>query len=958
MQPRVIAILAARNGAGYLERTIAALARLTRQPDVLIAVDAGSTDTSSRLLAAIDPSQFVSAPHQRSFGSVVAHAVQVAAPEPDDNDWLWLLGHDNAPEPRALAELLRAVEIAPSVAVAGPKLMRWDNPGVIAEFGQTTTRWGASIALVQDELDQAQHDVQHDVLGVSAAGMLVRRSVWSALGGFDPALSGIDAALDFSIRARLAGHRVVTVPGARVATAGESEWFAQHSPPGLAGHARLARAAQLHRRMVYAPFWALPAHWLSLLPLGVIRALGHLVAKRPGLVAGEFITALSTAANLRTVAAARRNLRRTSRLGWGAISPLRLPWAEARERRAHAREAALASETGSDGTSSEPEVVGFFSGGGLWVTLAVALVSLISFGPLLGAPAIVGGGLLPLSPSIADLWGHLGYGWRDIGIGFVGAADPFSYLLAVAGTLTFWSPSFSIMLLYLLAMPLAALAGWFCARRLSRHGWLPGVVAILWAFAPPFLSALTAGRFGAVLVHLLLPWLVLACLGATRTHRSWSATATAALLFAAVAAAAPILLPALLLVWLGWLAVRPKALPRLLLLPVPAVVLFAPLVIEQFLRGNPLGVLADPGLPSVYKAAPGWQLALASPAAGLNGWSGALGFLGLAGLPAPVVLAVLLAPLGVLALLALFLPGSRRAVVPLTVALLGFATAVAASHLHLTAVGSQPTPVWAGSGLSLFWLGLLAAAVITFDSLAATAVPVAVLVGTATCLSAVPLLAAILTGGTGVQASSGRIVPAVVSAQADTHPDIGTLFLSAQPNGSLAATVQRGHGTTLDAQSTLQSTARRLGPGERSLATLVGNLASSDGYDASTQLNRFSIGFIVLNRGSGAYPSDPGTVVYRRASEALDSNALFTPLGGTTKSGLLWRAQAMPQRTAVHPVGNTETPLGVAVLSTQAAVFGITGLLAIPTERRRRRIITKTADIDEPMGTFDEDDRV
>ncbi len=959
MQPRVIAILAARNGSGYLERTVAALAGLTRRPDTLIAVDAGSTDDTSRLLASANPTQLVSAPRSQSFGSAIAHAVHVAAPEPADDDWLWLLAQDTAPEPHALAELLHAVEIAPSVAVAGPKLMRWDHPGVIAEFGEAMTRWGASIALVRDELDQAQHDVQHDVLGVSAEGMLVRRSVWNSLGGFDPGLPGVDAALDFSIRARLAGHRVVTVPGARVVTAGGSQHLDRDSAPGPVAGSRLVRSAQLHRRLVYAPALALPAHWLALLPLAVIRSIGHLIAKRPGLVPGEFAAAAGTAGRLRMIAVARRNLRRTSRLGWKSVAPLRLSWAEVRERRAQSRETALAEELTSDGIDLEPEVVGFFTGGGLWVTLGAAAASLIGFGPLLGASAVVGGGLLPLSATVAGLWAQVGYGWRDIGTGFPGAADPFSYLLAVLGSITFWSPSFGVVLLYLLALPLAAVAAWFCTRRISRHGWLPSVAAIAWAFAPPFLAALTTGRLGAVVAHLLLPWLVLAWLGTGRRGRgSWSATATAGLLFAAIAASTPILLPALLLAWLIWAVTKPALLPRLLVIPLPAVVIFAPLVIEQILRGTPLGVLADPGAPASNATVPGWQLALGVPTPGLNGWTAALSFLGLIGVPAALLLAVLLVPLGALALLALFLPGSRQAVPPLALALVGFVTAVAASHLQLTAVGSHSTAVWVGSGLSLFWLGLLGAVLVAFEGLTVAAVPMAVLLATTSFLAAIPLLAAMPAGNTTVQASTGRVVPAVVSAQADARPDIGTLFLVAQPDGSIAASVQHGHGATLDMQSTLHATARELSAQERSLAVLVANLVSPSGYDASTRLNELAIGFVVL-RPDGTHPSGSGAIAYRRASEALDSNALFTPLGGTSTTGLLWRAQVMPQRSsAVRPLGNTGTPLGVAVLSSQALVFGIAVLLAIPTERRRRKIIGKTTVVEEPVGTFDEDDNV
>ena len=137
MQPRVTAILVARNGAAYLGRTLAALNSQSRRPDTIVAVDAGSKDETGALLAASGPTQFVTASAKLSFGSSVAHAVHVALGTPAEDEWLWLLTADSAPDRDALARLLGAVEIAPSVAVAGPKLMRSDEPDMIARYGES-----------------------------------------------------------------------------------------------------------------------------------------------------------------------------------------------------------------------------------------------------------------------------------------------------------------------------------------------------------------------------------------------------------------------------------------------------------------------------------------------------------------------------------------------------------------------------------------------------------------------------------------------------------------------------------------------------------------------------------------------------------------------------------------------------------------------------------------------------
>ncbi|MHC5795271.1 glycosyltransferase family 2 protein [Lacisediminihabitans sp. FW035] len=937
MQTRVTAILVARSGAAHLERTLAGLARQTRRPDAIVAVDAGSSDRTAELLAASGPTQLVTTTGKVDFGGAVDRALTVAAPAESVNDWLWLLAHDNAPQPAALEALLGAVEIAPSVAVAGPKLMRWDEPDVIAEYGETMTYYGASIPLVEGELDQAQHDVRSDVLGVAAGGMLVRRTLWTALGGFDPALPSVDAALDFSVRARLAGFRVVVVPGAKVASDGGPEMFGRATVSDRR-RASTRRAAQLHRRLVYAPAAALPFHWLSLLPLAIIRAFGQLLAKRPGAVGGELSSALSAAFGGSRIGPARRSLKRTKRVGWASIAPLRMPPAAVRERRAQARDA---GRTQSAVVVTEARA-GFVTNGGLWVVLLAGIIGLISWGSLIGAPSLTGGAMAPLSETVHQLWSHVGYGWREIGVGFAGAADPFSYVLAVLGSITFWSPSFSLVLLYLLALPLAALGAWFAARQLGTRASLPALAAFLWAIAPPLTGALGGGHLGAVFAHLLLPWLVLAALNAPR---SWAASAGAALLFAAIAASAPSLVPALVIALLAWIVARPRSIHRLLGIPIPAVALFAPLIVQQALRGNLLGLFADPGVPAPTASGTPLHLALLSPSAGLDGWAAVASSSGLPGVSAFVIVAALLLPVGVLALLALFVPGSRRAIPSMIIALLGFATAVAASHLQVSHLGSAAVGIWTGSGLSLFWLGLVASVLIALDAIGRFAIPVGILTAVTTTLLVLPMLGSVLLKTTPVEAGA-RILPAVVTAEADEHPRVGTLVLTPQPDGGLAATVQRGSGSTLDDQSTLAATSTTPDATSRRVATVAGNLASRSGFDAGPELTKLSIGFVLL--------TPDATAVHKRTSEALDSNALFAPVGATD-NGLLWRFSGLSDEKTIVPPGNTDTALGNLILVGQGVIFGMTLLLGIPTARRRRRLAVSGSNPGAPADTFDGD---
>lgn len=919
MQPKVTAVLVARNGAQYLPNTIASLAAQVRRPDSVIFVDARSSDGSRAVLTSASPEGNVVTSDRGTLGGAVAAAVRGATADNGENDWVWILGHDNAPHPRALSALLGAVEVAPSVAIAGPKLMRWDSPDIIASYGESLTPFGRSMLLATDELDQAQFDLQSDLLAVSAGGMLVRRKVWVALGGFDPGLPSTDAALDFCVRARLAGHRVIGVPSARVASAGPAEVFGKRSLSAAAAN-RVGRSAQLHRRLVYSPAVALPLHWLSLLPLAILRSFGHLVAKRPALVGGELGAGLRAAFD-RSVPGARSRVRRNRRLGWAAVGALRMPWAEVRERRAQDR--AASSSTGSSRVGP-----GFFAGGGAWVVLFAALAGVLAFGRLAGAVAVTGGGLAPLSSTVAALWSHVGYGWRDSGPGFIGAADPFSYLLAVLGSVTFWSPSMSIVAVYLLAIPLSALGAWWCVARMSIRPWAPALAAVAWGLAPPLLASLGGGHLGAVIAHVLIPLLVLSALSASR---SWSAAGGAALLFAAVAASSPVLVPALLIAWIALMLTRPTGIHRLVGIPIPAAALFAPLIIQQVHRGTPVALVADPGVPVSSLAPSAWQLAFGSADQTLSGWHGFLGAFGVAPQFAAIAIAVVIAPLAFLAILALFVPGSRRAVPALLLALAGFATAVASGQLQVAIIGSTTTPVWSGSGLSLYWFGLIVSAAVAIEALGRRASILSVLAAVGAVALAVPLVAASASGSIAVTASNGRLLPAFVTAEAVTSPRLGTLELSGQAEGSLAVTVHRGAGTTLDARTTLATTNTTTTDADSRLAILAGNISSRSGFDVASELNSLQLPFVLLPHSTDATTADSRA----RIADALNGNRILTPIGDTA-NGYLWHFDALVPGTAPDGPGPTGTPIGLAIIVGQAIVFGLTLLLALPTARRRR----------------------
>ncbi|WP_394551238.1 glycosyltransferase family 2 protein [Agromyces sp. MMS24-JH15] len=919
MLPRVTAILVVQRGGDRLQRSLDAVLAQERRPDSLVVVLLEPDAAATEQVRAAAPDHAIELQSRMPFGEAVRAAERSLEPPDDDADLLWLLPADAAPAPDALARLVAVLETGRSVAIAAGKLVAWDDPRRILHLGRSVTKYGRTVDLVHGELDQGQHDDLSDVLGVDAAGLLVRRVAWRALEGFDPALPSADDALDLSIRARLAGHRVSVVPEARIA-------FAQ---TGIAGPAvggasalrrrhRVERAAQLHRRLAYAPAVTVPLHWLALLPLALVRSVWLLLVKSPGRITGEFRAALGVMLRPHRVAASRRALKRAKAVGWSALAPLRVPPDEVGRRR---RLEAEARRARARGRSDDLQFLG--TGGG-WVLLAsvVASVALLSW--MLTAGGLAGGALLPLTDDVGSLWRNAAYGFRDVGAGFVGAADPFSGVLAVLGSLAFWSPSWAMVGLWLVAVPAAALGAWFAASRLTDRGALRALAAIAWACSPPFITALADGRPQAVVAHVLLGWLAFAALGAAR---SWAAAATAGLLLAAVVAAAPSLAPALVVGWVLAIAVSGRAAPRYLLLPLPAVVLAGPLVWAQAVAANPWGLAADPGAQVAGDVSGWWWLALGFPGGSTGGWAEVASSLD-AGIAPEWIATALLAPLVLAAAAAVAAPRVRRGILAVACAVLGFATAVAASHLAVATSGADSIPVWTGGGQSLMWFGLVVAAVVALDALPRASAWLAALAAVAAIAAVAPAAVALALGTGEVRVAGERTMPAFVVAEAEADPRVATLTIAPLAGGGIAAGLEHGTGDTLDAQSTFAATGTSLTEDERELAHIAGNLASRSGADADAAITEFGATFVLL----AAAPDDPAAEATEdRAIAALDANASLTPIGDTA-FGRLYRFTAAvgPQPPTAIPPGAGGT-LGTWITIVQLVVIGAALLLSIPT---------------------------
>lgn len=563
----VSAVVVTRGRTPYLAATVAALAAQTRRPLRVLLVDVSDTgdEAVEQLLhsaftaaggSAVPTLRVVRTPGARTFGHAVRRAL-----EADDGlptTWLWLLHDDSAPAPSALAELVRAVSHAPSVAVAGVKQRTWTDPERLLEVGLRSSRSGRRMTDVEPgELDQGQHDGREDVLGVGIAGALVRRDVWTDLGGTDPLLGPFGDGFDLSRRARLAGHRVIVVPSAvvRHAQAGYLGLRSDAIEPGSRPVDRdgdgeddradprrsfaARRRALVHTRLVAAPLPLVPLVAVAALLGAVLRAFGQLAAKQPGLAIDEVRAALVALARPDGVVRSRLRATRSRRLPRRALRPLqagwRDVWSQARDRRLARAEARRVTLAPSELELRELAAVATRRR----ITLAVVVAGLVAaagvgLGPLVaaasGGAGLVGGALLPSSARLGDLWAAATSGWVPDGLGGPGPADALLTVLTVPTALSGGSSSTAVSLLLLGSVLLAGVGAWAAAGAATRSVGVRAWAAVVWAGAPALLLGLGHGRLGAVVAHVALPWVALGlvrAVGAQRVDQVLSGVATA-----------------------------------------------------------------------------------------------------------------------------------------------------------------------------------------------------------------------------------------------------------------------------------------------------------------------------------------------------------------------------------------------------------------------------------------------
>jgi GT2 family glycosyltransferase len=943
----VTAVLVSHDGERWLPDVLTGLLGQDRPVQDVIAADTGSADTSATLVTeAFGAERVLHLARRTSFGAAVTEAARTAPvltpeelpylkrppawdpvsrtwdtstydlpelPFGEPVHWLWLLHDDSAPEPGALAELLRQAETEPSAVIIGAKLRGWYDRRQLLEVGVSVANSGRRwTGLDRREQDQGQHDQVRPVLSVSTAGMLVRRDVFEQLGGFDRRLPLMRDDVELCWRAQTAGHRVVVAPAAvlRHAEAASRErrsidCAGRHS----ASPHRIDKAAASYVLLTGARARALPWVLFRLVLGTLLRVLAYLVGKAPRRALDEAGGLLATLLRPGRVIGARRRRRRVADPGIGPkdLRPLFPPpgatvrvtveqvvsnfsgRADASSASAGRHGAVESGPTDDEADSLEIEQFGRIKRlarrPGPMLFLALLLASLLACRDLIGSGALVGGALLPAPDEAGRLWERYLETWQPVGTGGDQAAPPFIGLLALLSTALMGSPGLAMTLLLVCSVPLAGASAYFTSRPLVMSRLLRAWGSIAYALLPAITGALAGGRIGTAVLAVLLPPLARTAVSAaghtgaaTAGRGPWRAVWACALLLTVATAFTPVVWPIAVLLAACSLLLPLRAEPGAR----PAKALrFAALLLTPFaLLGpwswsvllSPSDFLSEAGLPFDTAEASAFQLVNVNPAGpGTHGtW---------------LLIGLVMAALGAL------LRRERRLAI-------GTAWAGALAGLLFAVWSNASDAAWAGPATLVYGLALLCAAVLGADGaryrVAAQSFgwrqPVAVAVAGAAAMG--PLLVAvgwILGGADGPLERRDPVqVPAFVAEESSTRDQARTLVLSGEGEGVSYALV-RGSGARLgDADL-----AGLIGQ-DASLGEAVGNLVAGTGADQTAVLADYAVAYVLVRDGTP-----------RELHDVLDTTPGLERLSQEDGSAL-WRVEGEIARVAVLPPAQEE----------------------------------------------------
>lgn len=217
----VAAVIPSWNTAAYLERCLTSLAEQAGVSVETIVVDNGSSDTSVELLNRIGVQHVALRSNVGFAGAVNLGVARTSAP------YVLVLNADCFLARDCLSLLMAELASDEHLGGVQPCILQeetLERSGRIYSAGQCLTRNGRAFERGWGQQDGHPYQDRREVFGVSGAACLLRRELFSDLGGYDETYFAFYEDVDLNARARLAGWRFSYLPEARALHVGHAAW--------------------------------------------------------------------------------------------------------------------------------------------------------------------------------------------------------------------------------------------------------------------------------------------------------------------------------------------------------------------------------------------------------------------------------------------------------------------------------------------------------------------------------------------------------------------------------------------------------------------------------------------------------------------------------------------------------------------------------------------------------------
>lgn len=255
--PRVAIVVLTWNGKALTLACLESVTLLDYEAIEIIVVDNGSTDGTAEAVRARYGDRVTIVENSSNLGFSRGNNVGIRRALANGADLVLLLNNDTTVDRALIRRLVDVIQGSSEIGIVGPKIY-YASPADRIWFagGEVSLSRGLARHIGIREKDKGQFDSIRDVDYITGCALMASREVFTVVGDLDPVFAAYYEDVDFCMRARRTGFRVVYVPAGKV-------WHKiSASTGGQLGAAKISR--KLRSTFVFLRRYASWHHWLTI----------------------------------------------------------------------------------------------------------------------------------------------------------------------------------------------------------------------------------------------------------------------------------------------------------------------------------------------------------------------------------------------------------------------------------------------------------------------------------------------------------------------------------------------------------------------------------------------------------------------------------------------------------------------------------------------------------------------